>query len=92
MDWDQSPKAVPFRPEPVPGPARLEHVNGAFIETAQAVSRIVATRFLLLIAVVTASALWGVVVMAPTQLGIIAAGVYSAVTMWPLVILYLRKG
>ena len=88
------PRPIPFRPvpEPVPGPARMEHVNPALLETAQAVSRIVATRFLLLIAVVTASAIWGAVIYDPTPLGIYAGAVYSVVGMWPLVFLYLRKG
>ena len=87
-------RPIPFRPvpEPVPGPARMEHVNPALLETAQAVSRIVATRFLLLIAVVTASAIWGAVIYDPTPLGIYAGAVYSVVAMWPLVFLYLRKG
>ena len=87
-------RPIPFRPvpEPVPGPARMEHVNPALLETAQAVSRIVATRLLLLIAVVTTSAIWGTVIYEPTPLGIYAAGVYSVVGMWPLVFLYLRKG
>lgn len=86
------PAPVRTVPEPVPGPAHMGHVNTALLETAQAVSRILATRLLLLIAVLTASAVWGVVVYNPTQLGIIAAGVYSVVGMWPLVFLYLRKG
>lgn len=86
------PLVRPVLPEPAPGPLRTEHVNTALLETAQAISRILATRLLLLIAVLTASAVWGVVVWEPSQLGIIAGGVYSVVSMWPLVFLYLRKG
>ena len=88
------PRPIPFRPvpEPVPGPTRVEHVNPALLETAQAISRIVATRFLLLIAVVTASVIWGVVTYEPTPLGIYAGAVYCLVGLWPLVFLYLQKG
>jgi hypothetical protein len=93
------PQTPPFRPDPVrvgpdplPGVARIEHLNTALLETAQAVSRILATRILLMIGVLTSSAVWGIVIYAPTQLGIIAAGVYSIVGVWPLVFLYLRKG
>lgn len=86
------PLVRPVLPEPAPGPMRTEHVNTALLETAQAISRILATRLLLLISVLTASAVWAVVVYEPSQLGIIAAGVYSVVGMWPLVFLYLRKG
>jgi len=88
------PHPVPPRPlpDPPPGPARIEHVNPALLETAQALARILATRILLLIAVVTASLVWGWTVARPSELGIIAAGTYSVVGLWPLVFLYLKRG
>lgn len=86
----------PFRPqfriEPETGPQRPEDVGPALLEMAQAIARICATRVLLLLAVVTASAVWGYTVWEPTQLRIIAAGVFSVLTVFPLVGLYLRKG
>ncbi len=81
-----------FRIEPEPGPTREEHVNPALLEMAQAISRICATRILLLLAVVTSSGIWSYTVFEPTQLRIAAAGVFSVLTMFPLVFLYLRKG
>jgi hypothetical protein len=59
---------------------------------ARAVSQILATRFLLLLAVLTSSAIWGLTIWEPEQLRIVAAGVYSAVCLWPLTWLYFRKG
>jgi hypothetical protein len=87
-----SPRMPGYEAQPVTGPARLEHVNPALLQMAQAISRIVATRILLLIGVLTSSVVWGVVVAEPTQLGIIAAGVYSVVGVWPLVVLYAKTG
>src|SRR5215813_5406032 len=89
------PRPVPPRPHidpAAPGPSRIEHVNPALLETAQAIARILATRILLLIAVVTASLVWGYTVARPSELGIIAAGTYSVVGLWPLVLLYLKRG
>jgi hypothetical protein len=62
------------------------------VAMAKAVSRIVATRMLLLLAVVTASAVWAYAVYDPTQLRIVAGGVYSALIVWPLTWLYWQKG
>jgi hypothetical protein len=88
-----APRAVPsFRIEPEPGPAREEDVGPALLEMAQAIARICATRILLLLAVITASGVWSFCVYDPTQLRIAAAGVFSLMTVFPLVFLYLRKG
>jgi hypothetical protein len=81
-----------FRIEPEPGPAREEDVGPALLEMAQAIARICATRILLLLAVITASGVWSFCVYEPTQLRIIAAAVFSGLTVFPLVFLYLRKG
>lgn len=81
-----------FRIEPEPGPQRPEDVDAVWLNMAQAISRICATRVLLLLAVVTASAVWGYTVFDPTQLRIVAAGVFSFMTVWPLALLYFKRG
>jgi len=59
---------------------------------ARAVSQILATRVLLLIAVVTASGVWGYTIYDPLQLRIIAASAFSVLGVAPLIWLYFRKG
>lgn len=86
------PRQPVFRIEPEPGPQRPEDVDSALLNMAQAISRICATRVLLLLAVVTASAVWGYTVYDPTQLRIVAAGVFSFMTVWPLALLYFKRG
>jgi hypothetical protein len=97
--------APPPRPAPPPPPPRptpqaeaahwrptepIQDVVPAYVRTAQIVSRILATRFLCLLFVLTASAIWGVTTWQPTELRIVAAAVYSVLVGWPLVWLYFR--
>ena len=100
--------APPPRPAPPPPPPRptppaeaaqqrlfsepIRDVNPAYIQMARAVSQILATRFLLLLAVLTASGVWAYCVYDPTQLRIVASGVYSGLCLWPLTWLYWKKG
>lgn len=92
--FPQPPQAVPprVRFDPEPGPQREEDVGPALLGMAQAIARICATRILLLLAVVTASAIWCYTVYDPSQMRIIAAGVFSACILWPLVMLYWKRG
>lgn len=87
-----APRQPAFRIEPEPGPARPEDVDSALLAMAQAIARICATRVLLLLAVVTAAGLWGYTVYDPVQLRIVAASLFSGVTVFPLVLLYWKKG
>lgn len=87
-----TPRQPSFRIEPEPGPQRVEDVDSALLQMAQAIARICATRVLLLLAVVTAAGLWGYTVYDPSQLRIIAASLFSVLTMAPLVLLYWKRG
>ena len=80
-------RQAPIPPQPVDPP---EDVQPALIEMARAVSRIVATRVLLLLAVVTASGLWVYTIWNPNELRIIAGAVYAVLVLGPLVWLYWR--
>ena len=94
------PASPPPNPQPVPqGEAArwspqqpIQQVTPQYIQMARAVSQILATRVLLLIAVVTAAVDWSYVVYAPTELRIVAGAVFSVLLGWPLVWLYFRKG
>lgn len=102
----QPPPGMQFRDglaQEAPAPARpaqqqrwtpqpIEDVQPQMVAMAKAVSRIVATRMLLLLAVVTASAVWAYAVYDPSQLRILAGGAYSALVVWPLTWLYWQKG
>jgi hypothetical protein len=83
----RSPEAAQWRPqEPVP------QVTPQYIATARAISQILATRVLLLIAVITASGIWSYTIYDPEQLRIIAAGAFSLVGVAPLIWLFAKKG
>lgn len=93
----QPPPARPA-PPPVQAPQRplfsepVQQVNAQYIQMARAVSQILATRILLLIAVLTASGIWAFTIYDPVQLRIIAAGSFSVLGVAPLIWLYFRKG
>lgn len=88
-------------PKPAPPPQQaaprlfsepLQNVQPQYVQLARAVSQILATRILLLIAVITASAVWGYTIYDPLQLRIIAASSFSVLGVAPLIWLYFRKG
>ena len=70
----------------------IANVTPQYVAMARAVSQILATRVLLLIAVVTASGVWGYTIYDPLQLRIIAASAFSVLGVAPLIWLYFRKG
>lgn len=74
-----------------PGPAEGD-IGPTFIEVARTVSQICATRMLLMIAVVTGSAIWGYTIFEPSLDRIYAAVAFSIVFLGPLTILSLKKG
>ena len=74
-----------------PGPAE-EHVTRSFLDAARAVATIAATRMLLLIAVITGSAIWGYTIFDPARDRLYAAVAFSLVFVLPQVLLYWKRG
>ena len=70
----------------------IQNVTPSYVQWARTVSQILATRILLLIAVLTASAVWGVTIWQPDELRIIAASAFSVLGVAPLIVLYAKKG
>lgn len=75
-----------------PGPAEPEDVSKSFVETARAIASICATRMLLLITVLTGSAIWMWTVYDPSRDRLYAAVAFSVVFVIPQVALYWRRG
>lgn len=75
--------------QPVPTEA---DVTPNFIETARMIASICATRILLMIAVVTGSAIWLWATYDPTRERLYAAVAYSLVFLLPQVALFWRRG
>jgi hypothetical protein len=67
-------------------------VNPSFVEMARAVASIAATRMLLLIAVITGSAIWIYTAIDPTRDRLLASVAFSIVFVIPQVALYWRRG
>jgi len=74
-----------------PGP-EVDDIGPSFVETARAIAAICATRMLLLITVITGSAIWVWTVYDPTHDRIAAAIAFSIVFVIPQVALYWRRG
>ena len=77
--------------EQQPGP-REEDVGPELVNVARAVASICATRMLLMIAVITGSAIWGWTVFDPQRDRMYAAIAFSLVFVLPQVALYWRRG
>jgi hypothetical protein len=77
--------------EQQPGPEDAD-IGPSFVETARAISVICATRMLLLIAVLTGSAIWVWTVADPTRDRLYAAIAFSVVFVLPQTLLYFRRG
>lgn len=75
-----------------PGPAAEQDISPSFVEMARVVASIAATRILLLIAVLTGSAIWVWTVADPTRDRIAAAVAFSMVFVIPQVALFWRRG
>lgn len=74
-----------------PGPA-VEDIGATYVETARAIAAICATRILLMITVVTGSAIWGWTIYLPTQDRLWAAVAFSLVFVLPQVALFWKRG
>ena len=77
--------------EPQPGP-REEDIGAQLVQTARAVAAICATRMLLMIAVITGSAIWGFTIFDPQRDRLYAAIAFSLVFVLPQVALFWRRG
>lgn len=67
-------------------------VSPSFLHMAKAVAAICATRILLLIAVLTGSAIWLWTIYDPSRDRLYAAIAFSVVFVTPQVLLYYRRG
>ena len=91
------PQPAPARPAPPPQQRQLftepvQQVTPAYVQTAKVVAQILATRVLLMIAVITASGVWAYTIYDPLQLRIIAASSFSVLGVMPLIYLYFKRG
>ena len=75
-----------------PGPSEPEEIGPSFVETARAIAAICATRILLLITVLTGSAIWGYTIIDPGRDRLYAAVAFSLVFVIPQVALFWRRG
>lgn len=80
-----------FTSEQPPGPA-IEDLGPSFVEVARKISAICATRILLMISVLTGSAIWSWTVYDPSRERLYAAVAFSIVFVGPQVALYWRRG
>lgn len=69
-----------------------EDISPSFVEMARAVASICATRILLLIAVLTGSAIWIWTTLDPSHDRLLSAIAFSLVFVIPQVALYWRRG
>ena len=77
--------------EAQPGP-RADDVGPELVNVARAVAQICATRMLLMIAVITGSAIWGFTCYDPQRERMYAAIAFSLVFVLPQVALYWKRG
>jgi len=77
--------------ETQPGPQE-DQIDRSFVEIARTISAICATRILLLIAVLSGSAIWLWTVFDPSRDRLFAAIAFSVVFVIPQTILYWRRG
>lgn len=80
-----------FAPQQPSGPTE-EQVTPELITMVRAVAAIAATRVLLLITVMTGSAIWGLTVYDPTHDRIAGAISFSIVFVIPMIALFWRRG
>ena len=100
----QTSEVQPFPPLPPPQPPRFapvvdqpagpqeRDITPNFIAMAKAVATICGTRVLLLLAVLFSGVGLVWTIYDPIQMRVIAATAYAVVVLWPLVVLYWRKG
>lgn len=87
----EQPNIHPLFSDAQPGPTE-DHITRSFVEVARAVASIAATRMLLLIAVITGSAIWGWTIYDPARDRLYAAVAFSLVFVLPQVALYWKRG
>ena len=74
-----------------PGPAE-EDITPSFVDTARAIANICSARMILLISVLTGSAIWSWTVYDPTRDRLYAAIAFSLVSVLPQIMLYWKRG
>jgi hypothetical protein len=77
--------------EPQPGP-QADDVNATYVQVARSIASICATRMLLMIAVITGSAIWGFTAWDPQRERLYAAIAFSLVFVVPQVLLFWKRG
>ena len=85
------PPNVHFLP-PTPSGPDAAGIDSTYVQTARAIAAICATRMLLMIAVITGSAIWGWTVYDPSRDRLYAAIAFSLVFVLPQVALYWKRG
>ena len=93
MQMPQQPPQPRFQPvvDAPAGPAEKD-LTPSLIQMARAVAAICATRVLLLLTVLFSGSALIWTMVDPTQLRIVALGVYAGVVIWPIVLLNWRRG
>ena len=84
------PRFAPVIDQPA-GPGEKD-LTPSLIEMARAIAAICGTRVLLLMGIVIAAPIWWYAAYDPTPWRIAAATAYSVVTVFPLTLLYHRRG
>ena len=82
---------IHFLPQTQPGPDAAD-IGATYVDTARAIAAICATRMLLMIAVITGSAIWGYTIYDPAQGRLYAAIAFSLVFVLPQVALFWKRG
>ncbi len=73
-------------------PVTEEKVNHGYIQAISAALDIASARILGLLAVAGAVMMFAFAVYDPIPWRVYAVGTYAAVVLWPLIVLYLKKG
>lgn len=77
--------------ETQPGPT-ADDLHRGFVDTARSIAAICATRMLLIIAVITGSAIWDYTIYDPSRDRLYAAIAFSLFFVLPQVALYWKRG
>jgi hypothetical protein len=83
-----------FPTEAAPTPLQIAPVinRAQYVETLAVALNVLSARFLGVVAVIGAVAMFGWAVYDPLPWRLAAVGTYAAVVLWPIVWLYLRRG
>lgn len=88
---NEASSSVHLLPTTPSGPS-ADDLNASFVQQARAIAAICATRMLLMIAVITGSAIWGYTIFDPSRDRLYAAIAFSLVFVLPQVALFWKRG